>query len=40
MKFRSSMTLFARAASDEDLFQRCIDKYFAGASDPATLAKL
>jgi uncharacterized protein (DUF1810 family) len=39
-KFRSSMTLFARAASDEDLFQRCIDKYFAGASDPATLAKL
>jgi uncharacterized protein (DUF1810 family) len=40
MKFRSSMTLFARAASDEDLFQRCIDKYFAGASDPPTLAKL
>jgi uncharacterized protein (DUF1810 family) len=40
MKFRSSMTLFARAASDEDLSQRCIDKYFAGASDPATLAKL
>ena len=40
MKFRSSMTLFDRAASDEDLFQRCIDKYFAGASDPATLAKL
>jgi uncharacterized protein (DUF1810 family) len=40
IKFRSSMTLFARAASDEDLFQRCIDKYFAGAPDPATLAKL
>jgi len=40
MKFRSSMTLFARAAPDEDLFQRCVDKYFAGASDPATLAKL
>ena len=40
MKFRSSMTLFARAAPDEDLFQRCIDKYFAGASDPTTLAKL
>ena len=40
MKFRSSMTLFARAAPDEDLFQRCIDKYFVGASDPATLAKL
>ncbi len=40
MKFRSSMTLFARAAPDEDLFQRCVDKYFAGAPDPATLAKL
>ena len=40
IKFRSSMTLFARAAPDEDLFQRCIDKYFVGASDPATLAKL
>lgn len=40
MKFRSSMTLFARAAPDEDIFQRCIDKYFAGASDPATLARL
>jgi uncharacterized protein (DUF1810 family) len=40
MKFRSSMTLFARAAPDEDLFQRCIDKYFAGASDPATIARL
>ena len=39
MKFRSSMTLFARAASDEDLFQRCIDKYFAGSADPATVAK-
>jgi uncharacterized protein (DUF1810 family) len=40
MKFRSSMTLFARAAPDEDVFQRCLDKYFAGAPDPATLAKL
>ena len=40
IKFRSSMTLFARAAPEEDLFQRCIDKYFAGASDPATLGKL
>jgi uncharacterized protein (DUF1810 family) len=40
IKFRSSMTLFARAAPDEDIFQRCLDKYFAGASDPATLAKI
>jgi uncharacterized protein (DUF1810 family) len=38
LKFRSSMTLFARAAPDEDIFQRCIDKYFAGAPDPATSA--
>jgi uncharacterized protein (DUF1810 family) len=40
IKFRSSMTLFARASPDEDLFLRCIDKYFAGASDPATSARL
>jgi uncharacterized protein (DUF1810 family) len=40
MKFRSSMTLFARAAPEEDVFQRCIDKYFAGEPDPATLARL
>ena len=40
VKFRSSMTLFARAAPDEDVFQRCLDKYFAGAPDPATLARL
>ena len=40
MKFRSSMTLFARAAPDEDLFQRCIDNYFAGSPDPATSARL
>jgi uncharacterized protein (DUF1810 family) len=40
MKLRSSMTLFARAAPEDDLFQGCIDKYFAGASDPATSARL
>jgi uncharacterized protein (DUF1810 family) len=40
MKFRSSMTLFARAAPDEEIFERCIEKYFAGAPDPATSAKL
>jgi uncharacterized protein (DUF1810 family) len=40
MKFRSSMTLFARAALDDDVFQRCIDKYFAGSPDPATLGKV
>jgi uncharacterized protein (DUF1810 family) len=40
MKFRSSMTLFARAAPDEEVFQRCIDKYFAGSPDPATIARI
>jgi uncharacterized protein (DUF1810 family) len=40
MKFRSSMTLFARAAPDGDVFQRCLDKYFAGSPDPATVARL
>jgi len=34
MKFRSSMTLFARAAPDEDIFQCCLGKYFAGGPDP------
>jgi uncharacterized protein (DUF1810 family) len=40
MKFRSSMTLFASAAPDEPLFSQCLDKYFGGAPDPATLEKL
>jgi uncharacterized protein (DUF1810 family) len=39
MKFRSSMTLFARAAPHEEAFRRCLDKYFAGSLDPATLAR-
>jgi uncharacterized protein (DUF1810 family) len=40
MKFRSSMTLFARAAPEADVFQRCLDKYFARGPDPDTLARL
>ncbi len=40
IKFGSSMTLFARAAPGEDIFQHCLDKYFAGAPDEATLMKL
>ena len=40
MKLRSSMTLFARAATGEDVFRRCLDKYFAGDPDPTTLARL
>ncbi len=40
MKFRSSMTLFARAAPGEDIFEQCLGKYFGGAPDPATVARL
>ena len=40
MKFRSSMTLFAQATSDNADFLAALDKYFAGARDPATLARL
>ena len=40
MKLRSSMTLFARAAPDEPLFQQVLDQYFAGAEDPATEQRL
>ncbi len=39
MKFRSSMTLFAQAAPDVGVFERCLDKYFGGRPDPATLAR-
>jgi uncharacterized protein (DUF1810 family) len=40
MKFRSSMTLFREAEPDATIFQEALDKYFAGAGDPMTLAKL
>ena len=40
MKFHSSITLFARAAPDDEVFQRCLDKYFASSPDPATLARV
>jgi uncharacterized protein (DUF1810 family) len=36
-KFQSSMTLFADIAPDEAVFQACLDKYFDGRSDPATM---
>jgi uncharacterized protein (DUF1810 family) len=40
MKLRSSMTLFAEAGSDNQVFLDCLQKYFAGAPDPSTLARL
>jgi uncharacterized protein (DUF1810 family) len=39
LKFRSSMTLFAQV-SDDPVFRAALDKYFGGAPDPATLARI
>lgn len=39
-KFQSSMTLFADVAPDEAVFQTCLDQFFDGQADPATLARL
>ena len=40
MKLRSSMTLFARAASEDPLFAEVLDHYFDGLADEATDARL
>ena len=40
LKFHSSMTLFADVAPDEAVFQTCLDLFFDGAGDPATLARI
>ncbi|MDJ0450420.1 DUF1810 domain-containing protein [Methylocystis sp. JR02] len=40
MKFRSSMTLFARAAPEEPLFEQALGQFFDGAEDPKTLELL
>lgn len=40
IKFRSSMTLFAQVSSNDDIFQRALDKYFDGAPDQLTLQRL
>lgn len=40
LKFHSSMTLFADTAPDEAVFQACIDKYFDGEPDSATMARI
>jgi uncharacterized protein (DUF1810 family) len=39
-KFHSSMTLFADVAPDEAVFQACLDLFFDGRADPATLQRL
>ncbi|MFL6130273.1 MAG: DUF1810 domain-containing protein [Mycobacteriales bacterium] len=39
-KLRSSMTLFARAAPRERVFQDVLDRFFGGRADDATLSRL
>lgn len=39
-KFHSSMTLFSEVAPDEAVFQDCINEFFEGLADEATLARL
>jgi uncharacterized protein (DUF1810 family) len=40
MKFRSSMTLFARATSDNQVFVDALEKYFGAEFDRLTLERL
>lgn len=40
LKFRSSMTLFDRARPEEPIFRAVLDRFCAGAGDPATLRLL
>ncbi|MGU3385296.1 DUF1810 domain-containing protein [Methylobacterium sp. D53M] len=40
LKFRSSMTLFARAVPEEPVFADALARYFDGVPNPRTLAKL
>ncbi|PFG38096.1 uncharacterized protein (DUF1810 family) [Georgenia soli] len=39
-KLRSSMTLFGRAAPEEPVFRRVLDRYFGGSEDPETLTRV
>jgi uncharacterized protein (DUF1810 family) len=39
-KFRSSLTLFSRAAPQEPVFGDCLRQYYNGVEDPATLTLL
>ena len=40
LKFRSSMTLFAAVAPDDQFFKDALQKYFGGEPDPSTLELL
>jgi len=40
MKLRSSLTLFAAASPQEEVFARCLERYFGGAADARTLQQV
>ena len=40
LKFGSSMTLFARAATDTAIFEEALNTFFGGSEDQATLERL
>jgi uncharacterized protein (DUF1810 family) len=40
LKFHSSMTLFAQASEDHQVFLDALKKYFSGTLDPQTLVRL
>lgn len=40
LKFRSSMTLFARVGAEHRVFEDALRKYFSGEYDPLTLDRL
>ena len=40
LKFRSSMTLFASVASNDQVFNDALHKYYGGKPDPLTLERL
>jgi uncharacterized protein (DUF1810 family) len=40
MKLRSSMTLFKLAGGPDEPFEECLERYFSGAEDEATLRLL
>jgi len=40
LKFRSSMTLFANATRENQIFEQALQKYFAGQPDTLTIERL
>jgi uncharacterized protein (DUF1810 family) len=40
LKFRSSISLFAHVAPEEEVFRTALEKYFNGEPDAATISRL